>query len=46
MTRQIAIQYQAPTTADLEARVRSLEIKVAHLSETVETLVRTIQQRS
>lgn len=38
MSRQIANGYQAPTLAELEARVRGLETQVAHLTELVETL--------
>ena len=38
MSRQIADGYQAPTMAELEARVRGLETQVAHLTELVKAL--------
>ncbi|WP_405149669.1 hypothetical protein OG589_15305 [Sphaerisporangium sp. NBC_01403] len=37
MPRQIAA-YQPPSSVELEARVHSLELQVAHLTETVRTL--------
>jgi hypothetical protein len=38
MSRQIADGFQSPQLADLEARVRGLELQVAQLTETVQAL--------
>ncbi|GIH80082.1 hypothetical protein Plo01_65110 [Planobispora longispora] len=38
MPRQIALTYQPPSTAALEARIRDLETRVAHLTALVEAL--------
>ncbi|WP_158088839.1 hypothetical protein [Thermoactinospora rubra] len=45
MSRQIAIGYQAPFTSDLEARVRVLEARLAHLTELVEAMTRAVEQK-
>ncbi|WP_214410423.1 hypothetical protein [Sphaerisporangium fuscum] len=38
MPRQIATGYQPPSPIDLEARVHSLELQVAYLTEAVQSL--------
>ncbi|MBG0817830.1 hypothetical protein [Planomonospora sp. ID82291] len=38
MARQIALTYQPPSTAVLEARIHELEIRLARLTNLVETL--------
>ncbi|WP_449063165.1 hypothetical protein [Planomonospora algeriensis] len=46
MARQIAMTYQPLSTAGLEARIHDLEIRLAHLTELVETLMHEPEARS
>ncbi|MBG0822684.1 hypothetical protein HS048_18265 [Planomonospora sp. ID91781] len=46
MARQIAMAYQPPSTVGLEARIHDLEIRLAHLTDLVETLMHEPDPRS
>ncbi|MEU4541516.1 hypothetical protein AB0G15_42480 [Streptosporangium sp. NPDC023825] len=46
MARQIAMTYQPPSVAGLEARIHDLEIQVTHLTELVEALIQAPTTRS
>jgi hypothetical protein len=42
MSRQIQTPYQSPSSAELESRLRILELKVARLTEMVTALARDV----